>query len=468
MPRTLLHLAASFAALALAGCDDAPPTADDAGGPDAGAADPGFVARCDYENPFAGTPECREFRGAGWDEASAGRACARALPGVRGALLVGEACALDDEIGRCVVGDLAADGYVIVNGGDAAACGAAQNGCETFAGGTFTPGAVCGSCVASDEVGGAIVPEEPTCRDPLPGEPPGAGPGGQVCTLPIISASTEPGRAFVDYADCAVVRSQRPYYAMPPEVTTNPSDPRLADDAYLAELAWVREQAEASACACCHTASATPSGPAAWDTEAGPLWIDSVSDAALAMFGGLTDSAAFGFVEDPADNNGFDRSVTGLPTTDRPRLEAFVVAELARRGIEVEEARALPPFAPFFRDIIDFQPARCEDGQGIDADGTIRWTGGGARYVSILEADAQAPGAPPNFDLPDGTLWAIRVEPEAPAMSCGMRYGEVGGGVIQRVPTTGEPPALESGRDYFLYVQRDIVQPITRCLFTAP
>ena len=98
----------------------------------------------------------------------------------------------------------------------------------------------------------------------------------------------------------------------------------------------------------------------------------------------------------------------------------------------------------------------------------MRWSGGGARYVYVLEADAQAPGVPPNFDLPTGTLWSIAVPPDAASIGCGMPYGSRPEGVVQRVPAEGEAPALQSGRSYFLYVLRDVAQPITRCLFEAP
>jgi hypothetical protein len=460
---------ASFFLLASAACDGSAGPRVDAGPGDAGGhdGDPDFVASCVYENTFAMAPECREYRGPGWDEGSVTRDCARVFLGMRGELRLGAPCDFEDEIGRCTVGDVDADGYVIVSAGDASACGAAQTGCETFAGGTFVADAACDACAATgDEGPGAVVPDEPDCRDPLPGEPAGTA-DGQVCTPVMISGSTEPGRFYPDYADCDVVRTQRPYYGMPTPPNDDPDDPRLDDAAYRAELEWVRAQAEASACACCHTGSATPDGAALWDTEAGPLWIDTVSDEALAMLGGFTDSAAFGFFA-PEDNNGFDRSTTGLPTTDAPRLRAFVERELARRGLTLEEARGLPPFAPFFRELIEFEPDACAEGVGLDPDGAIRWTGGGARRLWVLEADAQAPGVPPNWDLPGGTLWAIRTEPEAPAMSCGMAYGELDDGVVQRVPADGEPPPLVSGETYFLYVERDLAQPITRCLFTAP
>ncbi|MCB9540404.1 MAG: proteinase inhibitor [Myxococcales bacterium] len=450
--------------------DDAapPPSADAAPPSDSGAAPAGFEGRCVYENPFSRTPECREYRGPGWDAAAAAADCEAVFLGRPGTFSADGPCALDDEIGRCLVGQVGqAGGYEIVFSGDAEACGAAQSGCETFAGGTFAPGAACDSCAPAAEVAGQpFVPAYTDCRPAAAGEPPGAT-DGEVCTPTIISGSTEPGRRYADYADCDVVRTQRPYYPRAPEAPGTEGDPRLDDADYMGELAWVKQQAEASACACCHTASDTPMGAAVWDTEAGPLWIDTVSDEALAMLGGYTDSAAFGFL--PAgENNGFDRSTTGLPTTDVERLRAFVERELARRDVTVAEARELPPFAPIFRELIEFEPEPCAAGQGMDADGTLRWTGGGARYLYVLEADAQAPGVPPNWDLPEGTLWSITVPPTALEMGCGMAYGQPPADAVQRVPAAGAPPPLRSGETYFLYVLRDIAQPITRCLFTAP
>lgn len=454
-------------ALLLVACDGGSPDGAD-GGLDA-SGDPSFVASCVYENTFAMAPECREYRGPGWDAETVTRDCARVFLNNSGELTLDEPCAFDDEIGRCTVGDLAAGGYLIVSSGDPSACGAAQTGCETFAGGTFEAAESCDGCAATgDEGPGAIVPADPDCRDPLPGEPAGASEGGQVCTPTMISGSTEPGRRYDQYADCDVVRTQRPYYAMPAPYEEDPSDPRLADADYMAEVDWVRAQAESSACTCCHSASATPSGAAAWDTEAGALWIDTVSDEALAMFAGFTDSAAFGFFP-VEESNGFDRSTTGLPTTDVPRLRAFAEQELARRGLTVDEARELPPFAPFFRELVEHEPEPCPDGLGVDGDGLVRWTGGGARYVWILEEGSTSPGVPPNWDLPDGTIWAIRADFDGDALGCGMGYGELPSGAVQRVPADGSaPPALESGRTYYLAVMRDIAQPITRCTFSAP
>lgn len=448
------------------GDDDA---ADGDGTVDAGPpGDPAFFARCAYVNGFAEADECREYAGPGWNADTVAAECANVFLGMAGELAIGERCVYPNEIGRCVVGDPDAEGYVIVHTGEPGACGGAQSGCETFAGGTFLPSDDCSGCTATgDEGPGAIVPTEPDCRAPLAGSPPGLS-AGEVCTPTLISASTEPGRRFADYADCDVVRTQRPYYSMPPEGETDPSDPRLDDAAYLEEVAWVRAQAEASACVCCHSDADTPSGPALWNIDAGDLWIDTVSDEALAMFAGFTPSASFGFLP-VEENNGFDRSTTGLPTTDVPRLQAFAETELARRGLTRAEAEALDPFAPQFQELIDHEPEPCEDGIGLDDSGTLQWSGGAARYLWVLEPGSASPGVPPNWDLPDGTLWALKAESESPPMSCGMTYGAVVDGTTQRVPADGsEPPALTSGETYYLAVMRDLAQPITRCLFIAP
>ena len=469
----------------LAGCDPATPSVD--AGQDASPADapldaaaeptdapegdapgdPAFTARCLYMNTFSRTPECREYRGAGWSASSVATDCARVFLNRPGEVELGQLCAFDNSVGRCVVGDVAGRGYVTVSSGPSSSCGAAQSACETFARGTFTPDARCMGCAATGEVGtGVFVPPSVDCRDARAGEPPGMT-GGRVCTPTLISGATEPGRQYADYADCSVVRTQRPYYPFEVTIPVDPADPRLTDASYMGEVAWMRQQAEASACACCHTSTRTPDGAAIWDTEAGPLWVDTISDEALAMLGGFTDSAAFGFYP-AASNNGFDRSTTGLPTTDVTRLRAFVEREFLRRGLTLADARAQTPFAPFFRQLIEYTPPACESGVGVIADGTINWTGGPARYVSVLEAGSASPGVPPNWDLPAGMLWSIRVPPTLPALGCGMRYGELPAGSIQRIPASGAAPALVSGRTYYLYVERDVIQPITRCTFVAP
>ncbi|TNF32039.1 MAG: proteinase inhibitor [Deltaproteobacteria bacterium] len=477
--RSALRLPFFVALVAVAACDADGPVgaADTVESPDAITPDAaedttapaGFVASCTYENPFAGTPECREYAGT-WDVATAEADCAEVFFGSPGTYTDGP-CVMSNEIGRCTVGDLAESGYVIVSTGDGGACDSARLGCETFGGGTFAAGDACVTELACEAplpaTASTFVPPYLDCRAPLAGEAPGAS-DGQVCTMTMISASTEPGRYFPDYADCDVVRRQRPYYGAPPTVTPDPEDARLDDDAYMAELGWLTEQVRASACTCCHDGGAAPDGAAVWDIAAGPLWIDTVSDEALAMFVGLTDSRFFGYYA-PGENNGFDRSATGLPTTDVARLEAFGRAELARRGLTEAEAAALPPFAPFFRELVEHEPEACPEGVGVDAEGRLTWSGASARYLSVLRAGSPSPGVQPNFDLPEGTLWAIAADPTEPSMTCGLAYGEVPSGAYQRFPVDGgAPEPLVSGTTYYLHAQRDLAFPVTRCLFVAP
>jgi len=429
----------------------------------------GFVASCSYENPFAGTPECREYRGT-WTTSRAQDDCAEVFFGNPGTYAEGP-CAVANEIGRCTVGEVAGEGYVIVSTGDGEGCESARLGCETFGGGSFAAGAACATELACEAplpaTDATFVPPYRDCRAPLPGEPPGAS-DGEVCTMTMISASTEPGRYFPDYADCAVVRRQRPYYGAPPSVTSDPEDPRLDDDAYMAELDWVTSQVRASACTCCHDAGVAPEGAAVWDIAAGPLWIDTVSDEALAMFVGLTDSRFFGYYA-AVQNNGFDRSATGLPTTDVERLKAFGRVELARRGLTEAEAAELPPFAPFFRELVEHEPEPCPEGVGVDAEGRLTWTGSSARYLSVLRPGSASPGVQPNFHLPEGTLWAVAAEPTEPSITCGVAYGEVPSGAYQSFPEGDvAPEPLESGATYYLHAQRDLAFPVTRCLFVAP
>ena len=46
--------------------------------------------------------------------------------------------------------------------------------------------------------------------------------------------------------------------------------------------------------------------------------------------------------------------------------------------------------------------------------------------------------------------------------------GKVSGDLVQRVPAAGPPPALVSGKTYYIYTMLDIGLPVVRCLFQAP
>ena len=445
------------------GGDADPDSTDGADGTEAVA----VTGRCTYTNPFSQGAECKEYTGAGWDDEGASADCAAPMAGADpGAYEGGLSCDRDTILGECVV-DADPDGaYTLVfPGDDPGDCGGVELGCG-FAGGAYVPAAVCEGGGGGGSTGDVFQPFEQVCEDPLDGEPAGAGADGQVCTWEAISGATEEGRKFIDYASCEPVFSQRPYYARAVTADTAPDDPRLSDPDWVDEYDWVTAQVESAACVCCHSEDIAPDGPSGWYLEASPIWIDTLDDDGLAMMAGWVDSTAFGAFA-PEDNNGFDRGTTGVPTTDIDRMQAFLEGELTRRGFVEADFDATAPFGGPLYDQLFYEPEACPGDVGVSIDGEVTWTGGDARYVYVLEADSMSPGVPPNLDLPDGTLWRLDVAWTAEPVASGIDYGAVPDGATQAWPAAGAAPALAPGETYYLYVQRDVYQPLTRCLFTA-
>jgi hypothetical protein len=314
-----------------------------------------------------------------------------------------------------------------------------------------------------DALDGVFIPPFVDCRAPED-DVPGRGPEGQVCTPVSIAGATEPGRRFADYADCDVVRTQRPFWSAPPAREPDPNDPRLEDAQFAAELAWVTEQVAASGCTCCHDSSSS-STVAQWDVAAAGVWLDTLSDPGLALFAGLADSSVLGAYE-PEDANGFARELTGVPSTDPERMQAFMLAELDARGISRAEAEAVPPFGgPIYENSVA-TPAACEAGEGVTPDGEVRWRGPAARYVYVLAEGSLNPGVPPNRDRPEGTLWRLDVPPDQAAIASGLTYGTTPDGTLQVLPERSTAPALEAGVRYQLFVQLDVGVPLANCLFS--
>lgn len=424
---------------------------------------------CAYVNTFSKADECKEYVGSDWTTESATDDCAAPLVGAApGTFTEGVACDDNAILGKCRVNTGNGDEYAIVSAGtNPDDCSGAALGCG-FANGAFEPAPVCDGTTGGGGGGGAIfVPFEQTCQAPIQGEPAGSSANGQVCTWGAISACTEEGRNFNDYASCDAVLSQRPYYATDVTYDTPANDPRLSDSAYLGELDWVTSQVKSCACLCCHSAALPPDGPSGWNIDAGPLWLDTLDDDGLAVLAGWVDSTAFGAFP-PEDNNGFDRSTTGLPTNDIARMLAFLESELARRGLTRDDFANTDPFGGPLYDQLVYDPSPCTAGEGVAADGTVTWSGGPVRYLYVLTADAKAPGVPPNLDTPAGTLWRLDVAPTDGAVVSPLKYGTVPAGMTQKVPGSGAPPALVSGTTYYLYALKDIYQPLTRCLFVAP
>jgi hypothetical protein len=431
------------------------------------------VGNCTYVNRFSQREECKDYVGE-WDEKTATDDC----KGNGSTIVLGSACGIDVRLGYCIFTKEKDIRYerITFPGDDANRCSSSQRGCEFFGGGVFDPSPVCGG--VEPGTGGTGLPtfQQPvlTCMDPKPGEPPGKSANGQVCTWEMISGATEEGRSFSDYASCDRVRTQRPYYGVPPAPDAERADARLDDPAYTSELTWVKSQIESTACVCCHSTRA-PKGSSNWYLEQPGNFINGFFDRGLAMGAGWIDTVGFGAYE-PSDNNGFSRASPARPhdsifvTTDPERMRRFFENELAHRGktkadFEGQTYGAGPLDAQRF-----FTPTACELGEGVGADGTLTWKNGDARYVYVLEAGSENPTVPPNLDLPQGTLWRLDVPADGtPVKSTQVKYGVIPTGVTQTFPPMNVPPStLVSGKQYYLYVLADIAVPNTRCLFTMP
>ena len=429
---------------------------------------------CNYVNLFSNEKECKAYTGEGWTVDAAEADCAAPMAGSDGVYSSDGVCAFDAELGHCIVDSEDGLGYTLVlAGADPASCGMAASSCSGFLAGAFQADPRCDESSAAPEPGqdpfmlGVFIPPYESCEAPREGEAEGMGPDGQVCTQVAISGCTEPGRRFEDYGDCDVVRSQRPYYPADTTPEFDDNDPRLEDEAYLSDVAWVTEQVEACACVCCHTTRLAPSGVSSWDSDAGPLWLDSIPDGGLAMLAGMADSAAFGAYPSEV-NNGFDREVIGMPTTDPERMREILTREFLNRGLSMEWGESVPPFGGPLASQLTYEPQACKNGEGVAADGTVSWGNFDVRYVYILEADAGNPGVPPNLDLPEGTLWRVDAAYTSAAMEGGIQYGTPPASAFQAYPTTGRPAELEVGQSYYIYALVDVGFPITRCIFEFP
>jgi hypothetical protein len=421
---------------------------------------------CRYLNPFSEFDECTEYRGVDWTTSDMQANCDDS----EGTFIDGQACPEKINLGACVFdGGTQKVRRSIVVSADDTACASAKQGCELFGGGAWVPSEPCGGEVVSYGVPTGEVFQQPVlvCEEPLEGEEPGTGPDGTVCTWNAISGCTEPGRKYADYASCEPVLTQRPYLPVGARQVEQP-DPRLEDPEYAAELDWVKEQIEACACVCCHSSELTPNNqPSNWYIEAPGNFVDSFFDSGVAFAADLTDSRALGAYSSE-DNNGFDRTRSPIPSTDPDRMLAFWRGELEHRGRSADEWPNYPSAVPVLSVQLDYEPDACPSGIGVGRDGTLNWEGGPARYFYVLSDASESPGVPPNLDKPAATLWRLDVEQTSdPFPSGSIRYGEAPEGTFQNIPAEGAaPPPLVEGETYYLYVQADVIIPITRCLFT--
>ena len=413
-------------------------------------------------NLFSQASECREYIGEAWTEEKARDDCA----GQEDSTYRAQPCARDEILGSCLIDGESSQAYdLFFPGTDEANCQNTVLGCEVFAGGRFSPSPLCEGRIEPPAgigtEGDVFQPPQLLCSEDDE--------GGERCLWEAIGGCAKEGELFADNASCEPVWTQRPYIPVGPSGFTTPADdPIRANEGFIEELEWARAQGKSCGCVCCHAASVSPPGGAAvWDLEQEGIWSDGFTDDGLAMAAGWVDSSALGAFA-AADNNGFDRDTTVMPTTDIARMIRFFEGELARRGLQREDFADAPPAGgPIYRQRL-YEPEECEEGNGIDSDGLLRWSGGGARYLYLLEEDSENPSSPPNLDLPAGTLWRVDVAPSDMPIEDGIRYGELPSGTSQRFPEEGAPEALRSGGRYYLYVLKDMGVPITRCLFRAP
>lgn len=335
------------------------------------------------------------------------------------------------------------------------------------------------------------------CMD-LPDKDNPTGPKKNVCVNALISGSTEEGYHFADFGVCKDVRTQRPFNPLHTvkTVVTDPNDPRLADKAFMNELAWVNSQIRSSGCVCCHDSSVDKK-TAFWDIAVpnNPIWTDQLDKYATEVFTGRVDSTAFGAYPNEL-NHGFDRHHTGLPSTDPMRMRTFFLNLANKLGTTPEEIAAMPPLADVLAGQLRDKPKACPSGVGVYADQTIHWTyldlgnlgslfSGDlnnilalvpvARYIYILAPDSVTPLVPPNLDRPAGMIWRLDRNREAAPFFTGLpKYPTAADHLLpplakQAFPEDGSlPEPLVPGQTYYLDAQIDTAFPAARCLFTYP
>ncbi len=297
------------------------------------------------------------------------------------------------------------------------------------------------------------------CRPAVAGDDSGS----EICTWNAIAGATAEGHRFSDFAECGVVLTQRPYYPVPAYDGLDDDELRMEDPDYVRELDWVREQVNATGCACCHSSDA-PDGPSRWSSDASGNWVRTMNDRDVALLADWLGTEMFGRFP-PEDNNGFVRD-GGIPSTDPERALRFFEEELAYRGRVPEDFDGQPPTGLPLVEQATFVPEPCGADEGVGRDGLVRWSGGPARYIYVMDEGSDNPTVPPNLDLPEGTLWRLDVpHTGVPLHSGAVEFGNPPDGLTQRFPTQGRPSELVPGRSYYLYVTQDVFRPITRCVF---
>jgi hypothetical protein len=291
----------------------------------------------------------------------------------------------------------------------------------------------------------------------------------RVCANAGISGSAPEGYRFADFNVCRDVYTQRPYRDTPVLARSGLTDEEfLADPEFMRELDWITKQVRSSGCACCHDSTA-PKKAAYWDVAQGRVWTNQLSKYAVAAFAGKVDSAAMGAYP-PADNFGFNRYHTALPTTDVVRMQTFFNSLLSKMGATEDEISLMPPLGSSIAKQLTTESKSCQKGIGIDRKtGKVNWGLAPARYLYVLKPDSQNPVVTPNLDKPLGLIWRIDTRyGNVPFLPGSVTYGKVPKNSDQTVPDPLRFPQvqkLEEGKSYKLVAQLDIGFPVQNCVF---
>lgn len=157
-----------------------------------------------------------------------------------------------------------------------------------------------------------------------------------------VSGCSVEGHIYADEVSCKDVRQLgRPFRSIPAPFQSDPNDLRLQDAAFMQELSWVTEQVRSCGCACCHDTQRS-SDYALWDINKPYIWTDQLTKRGVVILGGQLSSGTFGSIP-ASENNGFDRTQTGAPTTDTERFKSYFKKEVERRGITAEDIAKMRP-----------------------------------------------------------------------------------------------------------------------------
>lgn len=281
-----------------------------------------------------------------------------------------------------------------------------------------------------------------------------------LCFWDTFNGNVPEGMAFTELSTCEAAWTQGPPWFSRPTRQHGSDDALLDDPAFVAELDWVKEQVYTSGCACCHASSVGSGHTSGFDFDAPGVWTDSMTTAQLAIStGDFPEHSLFGHFAAEL-NHGFDRTHTLFASTDPERMAAFFRSEFDRRGGTDEDlAKAQGQYdALFGRLSLPVDPCIAPY-EGL-VDGVLTWNSDTpVRQIYVLEEGADTPAFTPNLDRPEGTLWALYVDPAEAALAPGtVRLDEAPAGTVVMVPEDGVPELI-SGQVVRLYATPDIMSP---------